>query len=109
VNEFFENKYGKGKFETVVVKALNDKGAFDDALKDVAGVVHVATDVSFSTDADGLIEYAIHGVQNLMDSAGKQSSIKSVVLTSSSVACYIPQPNKGGVVDESMPPCFCTH
>jgi nucleoside-diphosphate-sugar epimerase len=33
VQDFFDNKYGKGKLELVVVPAMEVKGAFDNAVK----------------------------------------------------------------------------
>lgn len=33
LEEFFENKYGKGKFESVIVEDLATPGAFDEACK----------------------------------------------------------------------------
>jgi nucleoside-diphosphate-sugar epimerase len=33
VQDFFDNKYGQGKLELVVVPAMGVKGAFDDAVK----------------------------------------------------------------------------
>lgn len=41
LNELFEKKYGKDKFETVVASELEKEGVFDELLHDVAGIVHV--------------------------------------------------------------------
>lgn len=41
LNKLFDDKYGKGRFETVLVPVLEAAGAFDQAVKGVAGVVHV--------------------------------------------------------------------
>lgn len=41
LDRLFENKYGKGKFESVTVEAMEKEGAFDSAIQGVAGVVHV--------------------------------------------------------------------
>lgn len=43
LNAFFEKKYGKGRFESVTVPTLEDEGAFDEVLNDVAGVIHVVS------------------------------------------------------------------
>ena len=40
-NQFFENRYGKGVFETVVVPSMQDAGDFDAAMCGIDGVVHV--------------------------------------------------------------------
>ena len=41
LNELFEKKFGKGRFETSIVSEVEKEGAFNDSLKDVSGVVHV--------------------------------------------------------------------
>lgn len=41
LDEFFEKKYGKGKFESVVVRAIEDVGAFANVAEGASGVVHV--------------------------------------------------------------------
>jgi nucleoside-diphosphate-sugar epimerase len=43
LNAFFEKKYGKDRFETSVVPNLEEEGAFDEALKDIAGVIHAVS------------------------------------------------------------------
>ncbi|KID82316.1 aldehyde reductase II [Metarhizium guizhouense ARSEF 977] len=41
LTELFEKRHGKGCFETVVTANMEEPGAFDEALQDVAGVIHV--------------------------------------------------------------------
>ena len=41
VNKFFDEKYGPGRFHTKIVENLNEKGAFDEAVKGMSGVIHV--------------------------------------------------------------------
>ena len=43
LNKYFEEKYGNGRFETRIVKALNQDGAFDEVVKGVGGIVHVVS------------------------------------------------------------------
>ena len=43
LNKYFDQKYGTGRFETRIVEALNDDGAFDEVVKGVAGIVHVVS------------------------------------------------------------------
>lgn len=40
LNKYFDDKYGKGRFETKIVAALNDDGAFDEVVKGVTGIIH---------------------------------------------------------------------
>lgn len=122
LNKYFDDKYGKGRFETKIVVALNDDGAFDEVVKGVAGIIHVVrpksfshrdslraefsltrqvADITFNQDPDAVIPWVIAGTVNLLKAAASQPSVKSVVLTSSSSAAYIPEANKEGVIDES--------
>lgn len=41
LNKVFDDKYGKGRFETVVVPTIEKEGAFDDVLDGVSGFIHV--------------------------------------------------------------------
>lgn len=127
LNQYFENKYGTGRFETHILTTMDQKSAFDEAVKGVSGIVHLvrsiqesplnsaimmenytdpcpfqATDVSFGTDANIVVPKVVAGTVNMLESAAKEASVKSVLLTSSSSAALIPEPNKKGVVvDES--------
>ncbi|EXJ63811.1 hypothetical protein A1O7_00146 [Cladophialophora yegresii CBS 114405] len=101
LNKFFDEKYGAGRFETQTVAALNEEGAFNEAIKGVGGVVHVATDTSMNPDPDAVISGVVAGTINLLEAAAGESSVKSVVLTSSSTAALIPEPNKEIVIDEN--------
>jgi uncharacterized protein YbjT (DUF2867 family) len=44
LDKFFANRYGKHKYESVIVPAMEDKHAFDATMQDVAGVVHIVCD-----------------------------------------------------------------
>lgn len=43
LDHLFEEKFGKGRFETLVTSSLEEPGAFDHSLLGVAGVVHVVS------------------------------------------------------------------
>ncbi|KAL6245680.1 hypothetical protein RBB50_007679 [Rhinocladiella similis] len=102
LNKLFDERHGKGRFETAIVSSLNDEAAFDEAVKGVAGIVHVASDVSLSPDPDTVIPNVVAGTLLVLKSAAKTPSVKSVVLTSSSAAVLIPQPNTKVEVDENI-------
>ena len=51
----FDGKYGKGKFEAVVVPDMMAEGAFDEAIKGVSGVCHMASVMTFSDKPDEVI------------------------------------------------------
>lgn len=44
----WEQQYGKNRVETIVVPNMADDGAFDEAVKGISGIAHVASNMSFS-------------------------------------------------------------
>lgn len=53
--ELCDKKYGKGRFEAVVVPDMMADKAFDDAVKGVAGICHMASVMTFSNKPDEVI------------------------------------------------------
>ncbi|EIM82969.1 NAD-P-binding protein [Stereum hirsutum FP-91666 SS1] len=94
VQKFFDEKYGKGRLELVLVSQTSADGAFDEAVKGVSGIVHVASDVSFSPDPNAVIPQTIASTVGILNSANKESTVKRVVYTSSSSAASSTIPNK---------------
>lgn len=111
--QLFDKKYGKGKFELFVVSDIAIDGAFDEAVKGmtlrtsspqhnfltgsispgVAGISHMASDLSFSPDPNVVIPPTIASTVGILKSAAKEPSVKRVVYTSSSTAQAFPTPN----------------
>ncbi|KAF7376925.1 NAD(P)-binding protein [Mycena sanguinolenta] len=85
-----DDKYGKGNFELVEVKDLAAPDAFDGVLEGVAGVLHLATDSSFSISYDVVVGSVVAATVGLMKAAAKVPSVKSFVLTSSRIAIFNP-------------------
>ncbi|KAF8201185.1 hypothetical protein K438DRAFT_1582283 [Mycena galopus ATCC 62051] len=85
-----EDKYGKGSFELVEVKDTSVPGAYDDVLEGVAGILHLATDSSFSPSYDVVVGGVVDSTLGLMKAAAKVPSVKSFVLTSSRIAIFAP-------------------
>ncbi|SPO04382.1 related to dihydroflavonol-4-reductase [Cephalotrichum gorgonifer] len=65
---------------------MSTTGAFDEAVKGVQGVVHTASNVSFSPDPNAVIVPTVAGMMTLLQSASMESSIKGFVYTSSGIA-----------------------
>ncbi|KAL5319508.1 hypothetical protein ACEPPN_012563 [Leptodophora sp. 'Broadleaf-Isolate-01'] len=83
MQEKFDKMYGKNSFELVSVADLADEGAFDEAVKGVSGIAHVASIVGHfdpNTGIPGVIDDAV----NTLKSAAKEPSVKAFVYTSSS-------------------------
>lgn len=99
LNAFFDAKYGPGVFETVEVPSIQNPGDLDAAMEGgVRGVIHVAADVSMSSDPRAVIPKAQEATVNVLASAAKHKDIARFVLTSSSSAAIVPKPNVRGVV-----------
>lgn len=88
---YFSKLYPSVPLTLEIVPDVAAPGAFDHALEDVAGVVHVASDLSFSSDPAKVIPGVEAAITNILEStAAKGPSIKRVVLTSSSSAAIFP-------------------
>ncbi|KAK9896796.1 NAD(P)-binding protein [Cystobasidium minutum MCA 4210] len=83
--------YGEGLFEAVAVPDFTIENAYDAHLEGVDGIVHMATDTSFSPDVNKVVQDSIDGALNIMKAASKVPSIKSLVMTSSRIAVYAVQ------------------
>ncbi|RDW88391.1 hypothetical protein BP6252_00423 [Coleophoma cylindrospora] len=94
VKAALEKKHGAGKVEIVVVEDMEKEGAFDEAVKGVSGVVHVASNMSFDCDPYKVIPGVIAGVNNVLTSAAKESGVQRFVYTSSSTAATRPKRNQ---------------
>ncbi|KAL5092570.1 hypothetical protein Trisim1_001123 [Trichoderma cf. simile WF8] len=98
LDRFFEDRYGKGRYESIVVSAMEEEDAFASAAKGTDGIIHVATDVSLASDPHRIIPAVRNGTINALKAASSQESVKRFVLTSSSTAAIVPQANKKGVI-----------
>ncbi|KAJ7618817.1 NAD-P-binding protein [Mycena polygramma] len=102
LHELFDKKYGAGRFEGVSVPDMVADGAFDEAVKGARGIIHLASIVTFSNKVDEVVPPTVKGTLEVLESAAKEPGVKSVVYTSSSTACLLPQPDKAIVVAEDM-------
>ncbi|EFQ27463.1 NAD dependent epimerase/dehydratase [Colletotrichum graminicola] len=76
-----------GQLSTAIVPDITAPGAFDDAVKGVAVIAHIASPVDFSnTDAEQVLGAAVKGTLSILDSAVGEPGLKSFVYLSSIVA-----------------------
>lgn len=94
-----DEKYGRDKFELFEVPDMAVSGAYDGAIIGASGLCHVATPVMQSYDPNESVSVVVNGTLNALEAAAKETSVKRVVLTSSSTAAASPQPNKVFVID----------
>ncbi|GAA6004869.1 hypothetical protein JCM11491_002261 [Sporobolomyces phaffii] len=96
LKERWDERY-PDQFEVAQVEDIVAKGAFDEAIKGCAGVAHVASSTTFSTDLDQVLPVAVDGTLNVLRAAAATPSVKRFVLTSSIVAIGNPaSPTKLG-------------
>lgn len=72
--------------EGVVIEDMQAEGAFLQAVHGVAGVVHVASDLSMSPDPNKVIPATISGVRHALEAAAATETVTRVVYTSSAVS-----------------------
>ncbi|KIM41313.1 hypothetical protein M413DRAFT_410925 [Hebeloma cylindrosporum] len=86
LREYFQ-PYGD-KVEWVVVEDITKDGAYDEAVKDVDAIEHMASPVTPPTgDPDDYIKPAVHGTVGILKSAHKFGNrVKRIVVTSSVAA-----------------------
>ncbi|KAH8689555.1 putative cinnamoyl-CoA reductase [Talaromyces proteolyticus] len=99
LDSYFTEKYGDGKFESVVVPMLDAEDAFKGPMQGISGVVHVATEVSFNPDPQHVIPQMKVAMENILNTAAAEESVRRVVFTSSAGAVLIPRPNEEIIVD----------
>ena len=80
-------------YSTAIVPDFSLPGAYDEALKDVDAVIHMASDVSFSPDPNVVVKDTESATLQILRSAAKVPSVKRFVLTSSSAAVLFPGPD----------------
>ncbi|OAA66939.1 NAD dependent epimerase/dehydratase [Niveomyces insectorum RCEF 264] len=86
ISTYFDKTYGPGNFELVSVPDMTVEGAYAEAAKGVAAVVHVASVMSFDPDPNKVIPTAVAGAVTALKAAYAEPSVKRFVLTSSSSA-----------------------
>ncbi|KAI8581786.1 hypothetical protein K450DRAFT_231178 [Umbelopsis ramanniana AG] len=87
------DKYGSDDFKVIIVRDLEKEGAFDEAVKDVDAIAHVASPVTFNPENPirDVLNPAINGTMSLLQSAHKcGKNVKHVVVTSSVAAAVTP-------------------
>lgn len=82
----------------IVSDFAHPSGEIDAAVKGVDSVIHVASDTTFSEDADQVISSVVGGTENFLRAAAKEPKVKRFTLTSSSTAALVPKPGVQGIV-----------
>ncbi|KNG79871.1 cinnamoyl-CoA reductase, partial [Aspergillus nomiae NRRL 13137] len=101
LDDYFTTRHGAGHFESALLPDLRNVDVLDRLLDGVAGVVHVASDVSMSPDPE-IITKSVASTLSVLEVAARHDSVTQVVLTSSAFAASFLQPGQPGVnIDSS--------
>ncbi|KAF9873042.1 aldehyde reductase [Colletotrichum karsti] len=98
----FDKAYGEGKFELVKVADMAAEGAFDEAVKGVDAVVHVASVLTLDPNPHNVIPSSIAGAVNALKSAFAAPNVKRFVFTSSSSAVESADDGPDAVITEDQ-------
>ncbi|OCL12913.1 flavonol reductase [Glonium stellatum] len=101
LKEYFSRAYGDGRLEIAIVPDMAAKEAFDQAVKGTSGVVHVASNLTFSEDPNNVIPETVEGTKNALTAAETEPLVKRFVFTSSAAAASWPKPNEVFDIDEN--------
>ncbi|CZT25515.1 uncharacterized protein RCC_11248 [Ramularia collo-cygni] len=71
--DYIEKKFGSGKIEIVEVPDMIQDGAYDAAVKGVSGIVHMASVLTFSTNADEVVGPSVKGAMRMCSSLRKRN------------------------------------
>ncbi|KAH8125322.1 hypothetical protein ACSS6W_004886 [Trichoderma asperelloides] len=93
--------YPSASFEAVLVPDMTAAGAWDEFVKGVDGIVHVAGDMSFGADPNNIITPMVNSVRNLLETAAKEPSVKRFVFTSSNQAALNRTLGKEFMIDKT--------
>lgn len=101
VSNTFKFYADRGDFELTVVADLGADHAFDEAVRGVSAIAHVASIVTFEADPNKVIPATVAGATGILEAALKEPSVKEFVYTSSIVAATMPVPGNPTRVDKS--------
>ncbi|KLP05658.1 NADPH-dependent aldehyde reductase [Fusarium fujikuroi] len=101
IDDHFKSYADSGSYELVTVPDLSAAGAFDEAVKGVSAVAHIASVLDFDPNPNNVVPQTVAGVTSVLESASKEPSVTRFVFTSSIVAAVFPTPDSDGVVDRN--------
>jgi len=83
VQDVFKSYADNGDFELVFVPDLAARDAFDDAVKGMSAIVHVATITTFSPDPNEVVPQTVAGATSILHAALREPLVKAFVYTGS--------------------------
>ncbi|KAJ5652994.1 hypothetical protein N7507_010420, partial [Penicillium longicatenatum] len=90
--------FNSPRYSSVIVPDMAADKAFDGVLHDVDGIIHCASVMTFSPDAESVIAPTIEGALSVLRAAIRQPNVRRFVYTSSATAVTFPQTNVNGTI-----------
>jgi nucleoside-diphosphate-sugar epimerase len=100
VQDVFKSYADNGDFELALVPDLAADHAFDEAIKGISAIAHVASIVNFDPDPNIVVTGTVAGTSSILEAALSEPSVKSLVYTSSFLAAVMPFPGNDAVVKQ---------
>lgn len=98
-NKTVAEHHNNPNYSTAVVSDYSHPSdEIDAAVEGVDSIIHVASDTTFSEDADHVIGTVVAGTENFLRAAAKEPKVKRFTLTSSSSAAMLSKPGVEGIV-----------
>ena len=82
-----------GAFELVEVPDMTSPHAFDEALKDISVVMHIATINTLDPDPSQVVVPSVAAILSLLQAAAREPTVQRFVFTASSFDAAFPAPN----------------
>ena len=82
----FKSAAEAGLIELVAVPDLGADGAYDEAVKGVSAILHIAYISRIVPDPNEVITPSVNGIRSIMNAATREPSVKRIVFTSSAVS-----------------------
>ena len=101
LTEHISKKFGESRLEIVDVPDMAGDHAYDEAIKGVAGIIHIAAVLTLSANPDEVIAPCIKGTLNVFSAALNEPKVRSLVICSSSTAALVPTANTRIVVNKN--------
>lgn len=92
IDDHFKSYVENGSLELVAVPELGAEGAFDDAVKGVSAITHIATISSLDPDPNNVVPQTVAGTISILQAALTEPSVQQVVYTSTLLAATFPVP-----------------
>ncbi|KAK7430763.1 hypothetical protein QQZ08_002807 [Neonectria magnoliae] len=90
VDDHFKSYMDSGDLELVAVSDLAADNAFDEAVKGVSAIAHIATVATFDPNPNNVIPQTVAGITSILKAATKERSVQEIVFTSSIMAAILP-------------------